>query len=65
MNAVVRAEHRATSEIDLGDQNLARTRALDLEINELKLRKASSLDSSFIPEISEHLSKGWRLNPRT
>ena len=54
MNAVVTAEHRATSEIDLGDLNLARMHSLDRETNKLKLRKNSCLESSFIPEIPEH-----------
>ena len=47
MNAVVTAEHRATSEIDLGDLNLARMHSLDQETNELKLCKTSCLDLSF------------------
>ena len=46
MNAVVTEEHRATSEINLGDQNLARMYSFDLETNELKSSKASSLDST-------------------
>ena len=54
MNAVVTAEHRATSEIDLGDLNLARMHSLDSETNDLKLRKTSCVDSSFILENSEH-----------
>ena len=45
MNAVVTAEHRATSEIDLGDLNLARMHSFGLETNELKLGKTSCLDS--------------------
>ena len=66
MNAVVTEEHRATSEIDLGDQNLARMHSLDLETNELKLRRTFCLDSSFVPEVPEHtstLSKTERKTP--
>ena len=54
MNAVVTAEYRATSEINVGDQNLARMHSLDLETNELKWGKMSCLDLSFIPQILEH-----------
>ena len=64
MNTVVTAEHRATSEIDLGDLNLARMHSLDRETNDLKLCKTSCFDSSFVP-FGTHLSMGWPVNPGT
>ena len=48
MNALVAKEHRATSEIHLGDQNLTGMQALHWEIPDLKLRRTCCLDSSLV-----------------
>ena len=47
-------QHQRSLLETFGDQNLARMHSLDLETNERKSRKASSLDLSFVPEVREH-----------
>ena len=54
MSAAVAAEHTATSEINLGNQDLAPMHALHWEIHDPKWRQKKNLDSSFVAANPEH-----------